>query len=332
MAPTEFPAFPNLVPDLPSHKEIESRLAEGGSAVPPVVRRAVADCLTGEISPNVALARLLLETGRVEPVEASLAVAAERWGEPLPAGFAELIAMVRDNREGCERAADLLREHPSPEPVADVEETIDSNRRFFDAAVRAHEEVSVAAYALGNPALLAAATQEIVDLFERWGLLGPERTALEIGCGIGRMQVGLSPYVGQVHGIDISPGMIAAARRRCAGLGNVHLAVSSGEDLSPFPSGSLDLVFAVDSFPYIHQAGPDLVEAYFDEVDRVLRPGGDFVLLNYSYRDDLAADREEVEALCEETGFVLEVQGIEPFTVWDGIVFLCRKPGSARQG
>ena len=58
----------------------------------------------------------------------------------------------------------------------------------------------------------------------------------------------------------------------------------------------------------------------------MLRPGGDFALLNFSYRDDLAADREEVEELCEDADLLLEVSGSEPFELGDGMVFLCRKP------
>lgn len=325
MPQSEFPPESDLAPGALSRKEIHGRLADAGS---PTLRRALTDCLTGEAAPNVALARLLLETGRLETVEQALAAVAQAWDGPLPDDLTELLRLVEEHREGCEKAADLLRTHPSrPGFGVDADDTVEATRLFFDAAVLAHEEVAVAAYALGSPEIFQAVTQEIVDLFERWGLLGPDRAALEIGCGIGRMQTALSPHLAEVHGVDISPGMIAAAQRRCAGLPNVHLAVSSGQDLAGIPSGRFDLVFAVDSFPYIEQAGPEMVEAHFEEADRVLRPGGDFVLLNYSYRDDIASDREDVEALCEEFGFVLEVDGAEPFSLWDGTVFLCRKPG-----
>ncbi len=326
MPQSEFPPESDLAQDTLTRKEIDGRLADAGS---PTLRRALTDCLTGEAAPNVALARLLLETGRLETVETALDQVARDWDGPLPDDLTELLRLIAEHRQGCEKAADLLRTHPiRPDFGVDADDTVEATRLFFDAAVQAHEEVAVAAYALGSPEIFQAVTQEIVDLFERWGLLGQDRTAMEIGCGIGRMQAVLSPHLAEVHGIDISPGMIAAARRRCADFPNVHLAVSSGQDLSGFPSGRFDLVFAVDSFPYIEQAGPELVEAHFEEVDRVLRPGGDFVILNYSYRDDLAADQEDVEALCEEFGFLLEVSGAEPFSLWDGTVFLCRKPGN----
>lgn len=329
MAQSEFPG-PDLddlheAPDTLTRKEIDGRL---GNVASPAFRRVLSECLAGEASPNLALARLLLETGRLELVETALAAVARDWDGPLPEALAELLRLIEEQRSGCEHAAALMRDHPSrPGPGVDPDDVVEATRRFFDHAVQAHGEVSVAAYALGSSELFQAATQEIVDLFKRWGLLGPDRVALEIGCGMGRMQQALSPHLAEVHGVDVSPGMIAAARQRCAGLSNVHLAASSGHDLAGLPSGHFDLVFAVDSFPYIEQAGEELIEAYFEEVDRVLRPGGDFVILNYSYRDDLASDQEDMEALCEDFDFVLEVSGAEPFSVWDGVVFLCRKPG-----
>lgn len=310
--------------DPPARREIAGRLSGLDSAAG---RRVLAECLCGEVSPQVAISRLLLATGRAEAVERLVAAAAELWEVPPPPALAAMLRLLRENRAGCERAAAILSRHPQPAPGAPPEEVIAASRRFFDAAVRESEEASVAAHSLGSPELLETATREIADLFASWGLLGPGRAALEIGCGIGRMQAALARELGEVHGIDVSPEMIAAARRRCAGLANVHLAVSSGHDLAGFPPERFDLVFAVDSFPYIHQAGPELVEAHFREVARVLRPGGDFVLLNFSYRDDLAADQEEVEQLCEEVDLLVEVPGTEPFELWDGQVFLCRKPG-----
>ncbi|MFP5287515.1 MAG: class I SAM-dependent methyltransferase, partial [Thermoanaerobaculia bacterium] len=205
------------------------------------------------------------------------------------------------------------------------EEAVAACRFFFDRAVRRSEEGSVAAYSLGDAGILARATEEIVGLFDRWNLLGPERRTLEIGCGIGRMQAALAPRVAEAWGIDVSPKMIDAARRRCEGLPNVCFSVCSGFDLAGLPDEGFDFVLAVDSFPYIHQAGPKVVEMHFQEVARVLRPGGDFVILNFSYRDDPAADRSEVRRLCRTTGFDLVVAGAEPFKLWDGMAFHGRK-------
>src|SRR5436190_678057 len=82
--------------------------------------------------------------------------------------------------------------------------------------------------------------------------LGPDVSFLEIGCGIGRIAQAFSPRVRHFHGLDISPKMLSAARRRCVDLQNVTFSLTSGRDLSSLADHSFDVVAAVDSFPYIH--------------------------------------------------------------------------------
>ncbi|HEX4960877.1 MAG TPA: class I SAM-dependent methyltransferase [Thermoanaerobaculia bacterium] len=304
-------------------KEIDARL---GEIDPPVAREVLLDLLAGEISPVIALSRLLLALGWPAEVEAMLAEVAQSWGRPLHPLLYEVARLLQEHREGCEQVSTMLREHPatsvSNSPAEDV---IASCRAFFDRAVSRNEMASVAAYSLGDPEILARATREVVDLFEHWDLLGADRKTLEIGCGIGRMQAALAPRVAAAHGLDISPRMIAAAKTRCAGLPNVHFSLGSGRDLAGFEAESLDLVFAVDSFPYIYQAGPALAEAHFHEAVRVLRPGGELVIFNYSYRDDLAGDRHDVRRLARAAGLIVVVAGAQPFTFWDGIAFRLRR-------
>lgn len=304
-------------------KEIDARL---GEIDPPIAREVLRDLLSGEISPVIALSRLLLALGWPSEVDEILAEVAQSWGRPLHPSLYEMARLLQDHREGCEQVATMLREHPDTAvSISPAEDVIAACRSFFDRAVGRSEVASVAGYSLGDPALLERATREVVDLLERWDLLGIHRQTLEIGCGIGRMQVALAPRVAEVHGIDISPRMIEAARRRCAGLPNVHLSLGSGRDLAGFAAESLDMVYAVDSFPYIFQAGPALAEAHFHEAARVLRPGGDFVIFNYSYRDDLAGDKRDVNRLARAAGFAVMVSGGQPFTFWDGIVFRMRR-------
>ena len=91
------------------------------------------------------------------------------------------------------------------------------------------------------------------------------------------------------------------------------------------PAERFDLVLAVDSFPYVHQAGPEVVETYFHEAARVLGPGGEFVILHFSYRDSTEADRAEVRKLCRAAGFTVVMNGAQPFKLWDGVAFRMRK-------
>jgi ubiquinone/menaquinone biosynthesis C-methylase UbiE len=173
--------------------------------------------------------------------------------------------------------------------------------------------------------LLAAATDEVIDIMNSWGVFKAGRDALEVGCGIGRLMAPVSSRVRSVIGVDVSPGMIAAATRRLAELSNTSVLVTSGQDLSAFGGGSMDLVYSVDTFPYLVLSGQTLVERHFDEVRRVLRPGGDFVLFNYAYGRSRADANGEVLALAERAQLQVIRADESPFRIWNGIGWLLRK-------
>lgn len=297
----------------PLHLSSQTALA----AVPQAAREVAARLLLGEISVPVAAAGLLVALEQPAEVRAAAAALAEAL--PSSPQVAELAGLIAG--PGIwEAMAPLLLEHPE-EGRMSPEQGLADCRAFFDRAVATNEEASVALYSLGDPAVLAAATAEVVDALLAWDLLFPGCAVLEIGCGIGRFQAALAPLVGEAHGLDISPGMIAAARRRCAGLPNVHLELGSGRDLALYPDERFDLVLAVDSFPYLHAAGPEIVETHVREAARVLRPGGALAVLNWSYRGDLDEDAEEFGQLCAAAGFDVTAAGDLPFEIWDGAAF-----------
>jgi predicted RNA methylase len=288
------------------------------------VRAVLEELLNGDASAPVSLARLLLALDSLEEVETTLSALLDGGEDDNP--VSEMLRLLREHRPGCADAAIILHEHPDlqgrPQPPR---EAIAECRRFFDRAVTLNEEASVAAYCLGDTAILDACTRETVDLLDLWGLLSPDRSALDLGCGIGRFSAALAPRLRDIQGVDISPKMIAAARRRCSHLPNVRFSRSSGHDLSRFADASFDLVLAADSFPYIYQGGPDLVAIHFLEIARVLRPGGDFVLLNFSYRASRQADRRDVQRLCRTFGLHLAVPGSQPFHLWDAEAYHMRR-------
>jgi predicted TPR repeat methyltransferase len=221
----------------------------------------------------------------------------------------------------------LLRAEPAHHAgSASPEQTLAYYQQLFDGLVSHSEELSVALYSLGSPEILAAATSEIVALLDGRGLLNKYTRVLDLGCGIGRMELALSERVANIDAIDLSTKMVEVATRRCAALPNVHVALTSGRDLSGFAHASKDLVLAVDSFPYVVQAGAALVDTMLREAARVLSPTGHFVALNFSYRDDLARDRAEAAELARRHGFVLEVCGERPFRLWNGSLFVFKKP------
>lgn len=297
-------------------------------------------CVDGSVSPAIAIAQILAGSGDVTSVASAVQRAVERLGAGHgvdPAAGKRLDAMrslLQDVTPGCVRIAAALR-HADPTAPAQSDDggvaspdAIDRCRTFFDDLVQQSEEASVALYSLGDPALLRQASEEVVSALDAWETIHPDAVVLDIGCGIGRLEQLLSSRVAQIYGIDVSPGMIDAARRRCAGLSNVYFQTSTGRDLMAFADSSFDLVMAVDSFPYLHGSGMELVEQHFGEVHRVLRSRGNFVILNFSYRGDPVSDRRDIDRLSRDWGFEVVAGGTRPFTLWDGLAFHLRRGGA----
>jgi phosphatidylethanolamine/phosphatidyl-N-methylethanolamine N-methyltransferase len=116
---------------------------------------------------------------------------------------------------------------------------------------------------------------------------------LEVGVGTGVSLPGYSAK-NRITGIDLSEPMLRKARERVAGraLKNVErLEVMDAEHLL-FPDESFDVVVA----HYVVSTVPN-PEAALDEFARMLRPGGEIVLLNRVGAD--AGMRRAVELLLE---------------------------------
>jgi len=99
---------------------------------------------------------------------------------------------------------------------------------------------------------------------------------LEVGVGTGISLPQYAPNL-RIFGTDISEGMLRKAKARVAALRlkNVEgLAVMDAEKLE-FPDNSFDVVMA----QYVVTAVPN-PEAALDEFARVLRPGGEMILLS----------------------------------------------------
>ncbi len=281
--------------------------------------QAIADCLAARISPEVAVARMLLAGTATEGIVAGLA--RHRSDDARWAAMARLV-------EGRAAALDRLAaevQATGAQHNASGDDGVARIAAFFDRAVAHSPEASVALYSLGDPAILAQATAEIIDWLEAHALLRPDADVLDLGCGIGRVAAALAPRCRSVLGLDVSAGMVTEARRRNAALANARFEQTAGRDLDALPGAAFDLVLAIDSFPYIVQAGHSLVDRHVEGAARVLRPGGALAVLNFSYRGDKAADRADAVALAGAHGLTLEQAGAAPFSVWDGTAFVLRR-------
>ena len=199
----------------------------------------------------------------------------------------------------------------------------------FDKAAELSPAASVALYSLGDPALLQSATHELVALLRDRELISRRTRVLEIGCGIGRFAQALASEVTSFIGIDVSCNMIRLAEERCAGLPNVTLSVTSGNDLRDYLGASFDLVLAVDSFPYINAASSGLADIHINESARVLVPGGSLAIFNFSYEDDFDMSRDRLTRLAAAAGLDLAAAEAAPLRRWDGSFFYMRKQGRA---
>lgn len=113
------------------------------------------------------------------------------------------------------------------------------------------------------------------------GALAQKRVA-DIGCGGGIYSLAWQALGARsVRGVDFSAEMIAAAREKAAGIGNV--AFSQGEaGATGLPDGSADIVFERALIHHLQDYA-----ACFAEARRVLAPGGLFIIQDRT-PDDVA--------------------------------------------
>lgn len=284
---------------------------------------AIGLCLAGRISPAVALARLLL--GGATPAKLAEAVAHRRpaGDDPARTAWTALATMLDRRRDAMTALSEEIAATGSNHAaLGGAEKAVADIAAFFDRAVAFSPEASVALYSLGDPAILADSTAETLRWLTAQGWLHGGSDVLDFGCGIGRLAVAMAPRCRSILGLDVSAGMLAEARRRCAGWPGVRLATATGHGLADWPDSVFDLVLAADSFPYVVQAGPAAVQRHIADMARVLRPGGHLVILNLSYGRDAAADAADVAEWCGRHDMDAVVVGARPFTLWDASAFV----------
>lgn len=262
-----------------------------------------------EIPPNIELVHLFA---------ASHSAAAAR---------ARLVAMLEDpnTHARAERMLALWRCHPGVyERVRKIEAIAQQGlswRDVFDAAAAIDPCAAVALYSLGDTALLAAATQELVEAMRRWEVLASAAVVLDFGCGTGRIAAAIAPYVARVLGVDASPRMVDVARATVAHYANT--AIIQADRLSVLRGDRFDVVLAIDTMPYVVQAGG--ADRFWNDVVALLNPGGAVLMMNYSYRGDPGRDDEEVMTFADRHGFVVARCGTQDLAQWDGRAYLLRK-------
>lgn len=189
---------------------------------------------------------------------------------------------------------------------------------------------------------LESTRHEVGWMVENLGL-SPESSLLDVGCGPGRIALGILDRVGEIHkyrGVDVQERYIEWAKRHITiehpGFQFVQLDAKNdyynpeGTEIKdgfalPFDSAEFDLACLFSVFTHML---PDDVEKYLGDLHRVLRPGGKMFLTanleddvpdvtdnpvgyrgRQSYRKPLASvryNREFFENLLYKNGFRLE--------------------------
>jgi ubiquinone/menaquinone biosynthesis C-methylase UbiE len=93
---------------------------------------------------------------------------------------------------------------------------------------------------------------------------------LELGCGTGSTALLLAPNVKQITAIDLSPGMLAIARKKAAKTGLNNVSFEVGADVPK--QGQYDVVMGYSLFHLV----PDM-EKRFEQINELLTKGGYFI-------------------------------------------------------
>jgi ubiquinone/menaquinone biosynthesis C-methylase UbiE len=104
-------------------------------------------------------------------------------------------------------------------------------------------------------------------------LLKPTDSVVEIGCGTGTTALRLAPSVSRIIATDLSPAMIAIARKKAEaqGCNNVTFESRAAEEVAG-PDGQHDAVLAFNVLHLVADRAAVLAEAH-----RLLKPGGLFI-------------------------------------------------------
>ncbi len=112
----------------------------------------------------------------------------------------------------------------------------------------------------------------VAPIFQRTDFRTQGKTAIELGCGAGRMTHAFAAHFERVIAFDVSEEMLKRAKAVLPNSSNITWLHSNGENLSEAGNDSTDFVFSYLVLQHLPQE--EMVCAYIREMLRVLRRDG----------------------------------------------------------
>jgi len=116
-----------------------------------------------------------------------------------------------------------------------------------------------------------AEVAQLVDYLNSQGLGLPKGSALDFGCGIGRVTQPLCRHFQMCYGVDIAPSILELARQHNAYGDRCRYILNKSPRLDIFPDSSIDFVYSMITLQNI---APRYSAGYILEFVRILAPGG----------------------------------------------------------
>ena len=110
----------------------------------------------------------------------------------------------------------------------------------------------------------------------------PTDTVLDVATGTGFTALAFAPAVHSIIGLDVSPGMLAEARKRAVELGITNAVFQEGTaEALPFSDATFEsVVCRIAPHHFLD------IQKFLDETARVLKPGGHLALVDTAVPDD----------------------------------------------